>query len=104
MKVKISYLSRKLSLWVLIFLDIVKIIKFQKEQNNPSTLTVVCPYGMPLNFFSINLLISWLINVKVVHIAEILWSEQSFINKDYVSLGVLLAKKLLSLEEKKSHF
>ena len=53
-----------------------------------------------LFFFSINLLISWLINVKVVHIAEIL-SEQSFINKDYFSLGVLLAKKLLSLEEKK---
>lgn len=53
-----------------------------------------------LIFFSINLLISWLINVKVVHIAEIL-SEQSFINKDYFSLGVLLAKKLLSLEEKK---
>lgn len=66
-------------------------------------LTVVCPYGMPLNFFSINLLISWLINVKVVHIAEIL-SEQSFINKDYFSLGVLLAKKLLSLEEKKEPF
>ena len=36
----------------------------------------------------------------MVHIAEIL-SEQSFINKDYFSLGVLLAKKLLSLEEKK---
>lgn len=53
-----------------------------------------------LIFFSINLLISRLINVKVVHIAEIL-SEQSFINKDYFSLGVLLAKKLLSLEEKK---
>lgn len=39
----------------------------------------------------------------MVPIAEIL-SEQSFINKDYVSLGVLLAKKLLSLEEKKEPF
>lgn len=41
--------------------------------------------------------------MKVVHIAEIL-SEQSFINKDYFSLGLLHAKKLLSVEEKKSHF
>lgn len=64
--------------------------------------TVMCPYDI-LNFFPINLLISWLINMKVVHIAEIL-SEQSFINKDYFSLGLLHAKKLLSVEEKKMPF
>ena len=41
--------------------------------------------------------------MKVVQIAEIL-SEQSFINKDYFSLGLLNAKKLFPVKEKKCHF